>query len=116
MKFIPPKASHHGGVTDVMTRSIRAVLKGLNIKYRTDSTILRIVLSEVTNTVNNGPLTGTVIEDPDEGIMTPNILLTSKEHLTVPPPGEFPEEDIYCKKRWVVAQAVIEAFSEGLES
>lgn len=32
MKFNPPKASHHGRVTERMVRSIRAVLNGLNIK------------------------------------------------------------------------------------
>ncbi|XP_067943262.1 uncharacterized protein [Watersipora subatra] len=110
MKFNPPKASHHGGVTERMIRSIRAVMNGLNVKYRMDSTTLRTVFSEVANVVNNRPLTGTVIEDPDEGIMTPNILLTGKEQLSAPPPGDFPEEDVYSRKRWIVTQAVTEAF------
>ena len=110
MKFNPPRASHHGGVTERMIRSIRAVMNGLNIKYRMDSTTLRTVFSEVANVVNNRPLTGTAIEDPHERVMTPNILLTGKEGLSAPPPGDFPEEDVYCRKRWIVAQAVTEAF------
>jgi hypothetical protein len=110
MRFNPPKASHHGGVTERMIRSIRAVMNGLNIKYRMDSTSLRTVFSEVANVVNNRPLTGTVIEDPHEGVMTPNILLTGKEGLSALPPGDFPEDDVYSRKRWIVAQAVTEAF------
>ena len=95
MKFNPPRASYHGGVIERMIRSICAVLNGMNVKYRMDSATLQTILSEVANIVNNKPLTGTIIGDSNEGVMTPNILLTGKEQLTAPPPGAFPEEDMY---------------------
>lgn len=111
MNFNPPKASHQGGVTERMIRSIRAVLNGINLKYRMDTKTLRTVLFEVASIVNNRPLTGTAILDPNEETMTPNRLLTMKTPLVAPPPGEFPMTDtIYSTKRWKVAQAVADEF------
>lgn len=60
-----------------------------------DSATLQTILSEVVNIVNNKLLTGTIIGDSNEGVMTPNILLTGKEQLNAPPPGAIPEEDMY---------------------
>lgn len=111
MNFNPPKASHQGGVTERMIRSIRAILNGINLKYRMDTKTLRTVLFEVASIVNNRPLTGTAILDPNEETMTPNRLLTMKTPLVAPPPGEFPMTDtIYSTKRWKVAQAVADEF------
>ncbi|KAF6027175.1 hypothetical protein EB796_014518 [Bugula neritina] len=105
-----PKASHQGGVTERMIRSIRAVLNGMNIRNKIDTKTLRAILFEVANIVNNRPLTGTLIHDVEEGIMTPNRLLTMKGPLLALPPGDFPTINVYSSKRWKVAQAVADKF------
>ena len=81
LKFNPPRASYHEGVIERMIRSICAVLNGMNVNYRMDSATLQTILSEDANIVNNKPLTGTIIGDSNEGVITPNILLTVKSSL-----------------------------------
>ena len=110
MVFNPPKASHQGGATERMIRSIRAVLNGMNFKHRVDTKTLRTVFHEIANIVNNRPLTGTKISDPREHVATPNQLLTMKSPLLAPPPGQFPASDLYCNKRWKVSQAIADEF------
>ncbi|XP_067937085.1 uncharacterized protein [Watersipora subatra] len=110
MMFNPPKASHQGGATERMIRSIRAVLNGMDFKHRVDTKTLRTVFHEIANIVNNRPLTGTNLSNPEEPIATPNRLLTMKTPLLAPPPGHFPADDLYCNKRWKVSQAIADEF------
>ena len=112
-KFNSPNASHQGGATERLIRSVRAVLNGmaLKFKHRMDTKSLRTVFHEAANIVNNRPLSSTSITSPEDGIYTPNHLLTMKAStLVAPPPGDFPEENLYSRTRWKISQRVAEEF------
>ena len=58
--------------------------------------------------INCRPLTET-----DDGYpLHPNMLLTLKSSLTLPPPGEFDESDVYSRKRWRRVQGMASEFWE----
>ena len=111
MRFIfnPPHASNMGGVWERLIRSARNIMKGLSSKYsgRLSTCQLRTLLHEVMAIINSRPL-GSVAED---GVpLTPNRLLTMKSKVTIPPPGEFSDSDVYSRKRWRVVQQLANQF------
>ncbi|XP_067927903.1 uncharacterized protein [Watersipora subatra] len=112
-KFNSPNASHQGGATERLIRSVRAVLNGmaLKFKHKMDTKTLRTALCEAANIVNNRPLNATSIVSPEDEIHTPNHLLTSKRStLVAPPPGEFPDENLYSRARWKISQRMADEF------
>ncbi|XP_067943139.1 LOW QUALITY PROTEIN: uncharacterized protein [Watersipora subatra] len=78
--FNPPHSSNMGGVWERLIRSARNILKGMGEKHE------------------------------EQTPLTPNILLTMKSQLTLPPPGVFEKADIYSKKRWRVVQQLANEF------
>lgn len=92
IKFNSPDASHQGGATERLIRSVRAVLNGMGLKYknRLDTKTLRTTFHEAACIVNSRPLTTTLVNDPKDNIISPNHLLTTKTApLVPPPPGKF---------------------------
>ena len=112
-KFNSPNASHQGGVTERLIRSVRAVLNSmaLKLKNRLDTKTLTTAFYEAASIVNNRPLTATSINNPEENIVTPNKLITMKTApLVALPPGEFPDDTLYSTKRWKISQKIAEDF------
>jgi hypothetical protein len=111
-KTITPTASHQGGVWERQIRTIRAVLNEILLKHkaRLDTSMLRTSFYEVMATVNSRPLSLQDINNPEDTILTPNVLLTGKKHVTPPPPGCFPEASMYGRSRWKKVQVVAEDF------
>ena len=108
--FNTPRASHQGGVWERQIRSIRNVLNSMLSlqKASIDSTTLRTFMYEAMAIVNSRPLT-TVASDTFP--LTPNMLLTMKTGIVLPPPpGEFEDADLYSKKRWKRVQSLANTF------
>ena len=102
-KFNPPKASHMGGVWERQIRSVRAVLNSILKSHgeALDEESYRTFLCEAECIVNSRPLTTDNLNDSSSCTpLTPNQLLTMKSKMSIPPPGVFPAEDLYSRRRW----------------
>ena len=111
--FNPPHASHQGGVWERQIRSVRSVLNVLlgSNGHQLDDDGLRTLMYEVANIVNSRPLSA--VGDPSSPIpLSPNMLLTMKSNVVLPPPGEFCDSDVYSRKRWRRVQHLANAFWE----
>ncbi|XP_055056153.1 uncharacterized protein [Misgurnus anguillicaudatus] len=109
----PPSASHMGGVWERQIRTIRSVLTSiLDQSSRTlDSSSLRTYLYEVMAIINSRPMTAHLLNDPTgPQPLTPNLLLTMKSSIVLPPPGNFVKEDLYLRKRWRKVQYLANEF------
>ncbi|KAI7805752.1 hypothetical protein IRJ41_018562 [Triplophysa rosa] len=109
----PPSASHMGGVWERQIRTIRSVLTSiLDQSSRTlDSSSLRTYLYEVMAIINSRPMTAHLLSDPTgPQPLTPNLLLTMKSSIILPPPGNFVKEDLYLRKRWRRVQYLANEF------
>ncbi|XP_064630374.1 uncharacterized protein LOC135489117 [Lineus longissimus] len=108
-----PESSHKGGVWERQIRTIRSVLRvvlGLS-HSRLDTSSLRTLFYEVMAIINSRPLTVENLNDPTAPLpLTPNQLLTMKSDILMPPPGEFPKEDLYARKRWRRVQYLANEF------
>ncbi|XP_029967500.1 uncharacterized protein LOC115402944 [Salarias fasciatus] len=108
-----PEASHRGGVWERQIRTVRNVLSSVLAQAigRLDDTSLRTFFYEAMSIVNSRPLTTNTISDPKSAEpLTPNHLLTMKESVPLPPPGNFVGEDLYSRKRWRKVQYLAEQF------
>ena len=107
-----PSASHMGGVWERQIRTVRSVLMSLvKSNPRTlDEETLRTFFAEAEGIVNSRPLTLENLHDPESAPLTPNQILTMKSRVVLPPPGEFQAADVYCRKRWRVAQHLANCF------
>ena len=108
-----PSASHMGGVWERQIRTIRSVLSAILVQHkaRLDSSSLRTFFYEAMSIVNGRPLSVDHIHDPTGPVpLTPNLLLTMKSSVVLPPPGKFVEEDVYARKRWRRVQYLANEF------
>ena len=98
-----------GGVWERLIRSARTILKGMGQKHcaRLSTSQLRTLFYEVMEVINSRPL-GNVSED--DLPLTPNMLLTMKSQITLPPPADFCDSDLYSRKRWRVVQELANQF------
>ena len=107
--FNPPHASHMGGAWERQIRTIRNVLKAVLQRYggRLSTTALRTALYEVMSIINCRPL-GLVSEE--QVPLTPNMLITMKSDIILPPPGRFEDADTYSRKQWRKVQKLANDF------
>jgi hypothetical protein len=79
---------------------------------RMDTAALRAAMYEIMYTINSKPLTAKDLDNPEEGVITPNHLLTMKNADLQPPPGDYVPADIYGRKMYSkVEQFAKEFFS-----
>ena len=105
-----PHASHFSGSWERQIRSIRRVLTVVlkNSDGQLDDESLRTFLCETCAIINSRPLTVESLGDVNSLTpITPNHLLTSKSQS---PPGSFPDEALYSRKRWVRVQYLSNCF------
>ena len=108
-----PHASHQGGIWERQIRSARSVLSSLLASegHQLDDEGLRTAMYEVTSIVNSRPLTS--IGDVTSPLpLSPNMLLTMKSNVVLPPPGDYSEADKYSRKRWKRTQYIANTFWE----
>ena len=102
-KMNVPSASHMGGVWERQIRSVRNVMSALLHHHgsQLDDEGLRNFLYEAAAIVNSRPLTVDTLNDPlSSPPLSPNLLLTIKTNVILPPPGNFQKSDIYSRKHW----------------
>ena len=107
-----PHASHMGGVWERQIRTVKSVLSSLlkSCPRKLDEESLRTFLTEAEAIVNSRPLTLENLHDPETTPLTPNQILTMKNFVASPPPGDFQGEGVYARKRWRVVQHLAEKF------
>ena len=107
--FNPPHSSNMGGSWERHIRTIRNIMKGLGNKHggRLSTAMWRTTLYEAMAIVNSRPL-GEV--SAEQVPLSPNMLLTMKSEVVLPPPDTFEDADIYSRKRWRVVQQVANDF------
>ena len=107
--FIPPSASHMGGVWERIVKSVkrvlRAVLKEVNIQ---DETLIT-ALCQVEKILNDRPMTVNSGDPNDPDPLTPNKLLLLKGNPCVPP-GTFHEREKYYNRRFKQAHIIADQF------
>ena len=91
-----------GGIWERQIRTVRKVLSHLVRQFgdRLDEESFRTLMCEVEAIVNSRPLTPVSTDSDDINPLTPNMLLTMKSNVILPPPGHFQREDMYMRKRW----------------
>ena len=112
-KMNVPSASHMGGVWERQIRSVRNVMSALLHHHgsQLDDEGLRTFLYEAAAIVNGRPLTVDTLNDPlSSPPLSPNLLLTMKTNVILPPPGNFQKSDIYSRKHWRRVQYLLNQF------
>ena len=112
-KMNVPGASHMGGIWERQIRSVRNVIAYLlhNHGAQLDDESLRTFMSEAAAIVNSRPLTVGSINDPlSDPPLSPNLLLTMKSDIVLPPPGNFQRSDLYSRKLWRRTQYLVNQF------
>ena len=108
--FNPPMASHRGGATERMIRSVRQVLStAVGAQVLNDEQLLT-VFTEAERCVNSRPLTSVISDARDMRALTPSMLLTLRNHDVTMPPGIFDENDNIARRWWRQAQYISDIF------
>ncbi|XP_050698781.1 uncharacterized protein LOC126986557 [Eriocheir sinensis] len=106
--FLPPTASHMGGVWERQIRSVRKILSSIIGTQRLDDDRLRTLFCEVEATLNSRPLTASPGDASEPAALTPDHLLRvgAGFHL---PREERSLGDTF-RRRWTHAQALADRF------
>ena len=76
-----------------------------------DDENLRTFLYKSSDIVNSCPLCVETINDPLSDLpFSPNLLLTMKTNVILPPPGNFQKSDLYSRKHWRRTQHLANEF------
>ena len=109
----PPYASHFGGVWERQIRTAREILNGILFNHGTclNDESLKTMFCEIECVINSRPLTVECLNDPlSPKPLSPNNLLTTKNDVILPPPGNFEAVDIYSRKYWRRVQHLTNEF------
>ena len=99
------------GVWERLVQSVKRAMKGVMgspnelINHET----LRTVFADVVTILNSRPLCPASDDPKDMEPLTPNHLLLQRNTLATPP-GVFPKEDLYSRKKWKCAQFLANCF------
>ena len=102
-----------GGVWERQIRSVRNVMAHLLHEngVQLDDESLRTFLYEASAIVNSRPLSTETINDQlSDPPLCPNLLLTQKTSVILPPPEKFQKCDLYSRKRWRCTQYLVNEF------
>ena len=106
--FIPPTASHMGGVWERLIRNVRKVLLGVMTQQCIDDEELVTLLTIVEGIVNSRPLTKLSDDPRDASPLTPNHLLMLCPGQLLPA-GKFDDRDMY-RGKWKKIQYLSNLF------
>ena len=106
--FLPPSASHMGGVWERMIRSVRKILHSIIGTQRVDDERLTTLFCEVEATLNSRPITAVSPDCNDLEPLTPNHLLRACATEQPSLGGVLP--DVSYQRRWKHAQSLADRF------
>lgn len=106
-KFIPPTASHMGGVWERLVASVKRSLRVVLGNQCVSEDVLQTVLTEVEFMVNSRPLTYVSGDINDPEPLTPNHFLLGMPQAAVSP-GVFSEREVMSRSKWRQSQALSE--------
>ena len=111
-EFNTPDASHMGGVWERQIRTVRGILTSLMKSHQgvLNNESFNTLIKEVECIVNSRPLTVEDLNDPNSQPLSPNQLLTMKTKAVLPPPGNFQNHGVYCRKQWRIVQNLADQF------
>ena len=95
--FNPPKASHMGGVWEILIRSVKNILKALLKEQLLTDEALTTLMTEVELIMNDRPLTTASNDVNDVQPLTPNKLLLLHTSASYPP-GTFSKDELYTRR------------------
>ena len=113
VEFIPPRASHFGGVWERMIASSKRVIEGILLGHGhiIDDDGLLTILAETANVVNSRPLDVHNLNDPSSVPLNVNQLLTMKSRrISIPVVSSNPCPRSYMIKRWKRVQFLSDLF------
>ena len=107
--FIPPAASHMGGVWERLVKSVKTVLRVLLDDKLVKDEVLTTLMCEVERILNDRPITPSSGDSRDAEPLTPSKILLLKGNSCVVP-GSFDMKDNYGNRRWRQAQLFADQF------
>ena len=107
--FIPPLASHMGGVWERIVRCVKNVLKSLVKEQLLSDESLLTFVTEVERILNDRPITPLSTDVRDSEPLTPNKLLLLKSNASLPL-GIFTKTESYYKRWWRQTQYLANVF------
>ena len=102
-------ASHKGGATERMIRSVRRVLLAVTSDHLLTDEQLSTAMCEAERVVNDRPLTVSSDDPRDLEVLTPSKLLLLRSNSCLPL-GTFKQDDRYGTRWWRQAQHVANVF------
>ena len=108
-QFIPPAASHMGGVWERLVKSVKSVLRALLQDKLVKDEVLTTLMCEVERIMNDRPITPASADSRDAEPLTPSKILLLRSNSCVVP-GSFDKKDNYGNRRWRQAQLFADQF------
>ena len=105
--FIPPAASHMGGVWERLVSSVKRALRTVLGRQCVSEDVLHTVLTEVEYMLNSRPLTYSSGDVRDPEPLTPNHFLLGMPQAAVSP-GVFGDKEVMSRSKWRQSQALAE--------
>ena len=109
--FIPPSASHMGGVWERIVQSVKRVLRAVLKDVNVQDEALHTALCQVEKILNDRPITQNTVDVRDPEPLTPSKLLLLKGN-PCESPGTFDKRDTYYNRRFKQAHLVANHFWE----
>ena len=107
--FMPPSASHMGGVWERLVGSVKRALRVTIGSQCVTDEVLHTALLEVEAMVNGRPLTYVSSDSADVEPLTPNHLLLGCASMNMSP-GLFHSQDLTSRRRWRQSQILANHF------
>ena len=108
--FNPAHASHRGGATERLIRSVREVLTATAGFQTLNDEQLLTLCAEAERVVNSRPLTRASSDVEDDAVITPQDILLPGSGSSCAPPGVFDANDCYVRRWWRQAQYLADVF------
>ncbi|XP_052778064.1 uncharacterized protein LOC128215419 [Mya arenaria] len=108
-QFIPPYASHMGGVWERLVQSVKRALKSVVKEQLLNDEALNTLMTETEKIVNDRPITKVSDDSRDPEALSPSQLLLLRQNRCIPL-GVFSKNDKYCKRWWRQAQYLADVF------
>ena len=107
--FIPPSASHMGGVWERIVKSVKRILLAVVKEVNVQDEALTTAMCLVERILNDRPITPNSSDESDPAPLTPNQLLLLRRNPSTAP-SEFDQRSHYYKRRYKQANLMADIF------